>query len=318
VSALPALAPHLQTIALFAGIGVVLLVASLIGWALKLGVAKGQSHRVIDNLNTRIRAWWVMVLVIGVAFVFGDVGVTVLFAFISCVALHEFTSPTTRGGDRAALAACFLVALPVHYGLVYFGCYDIYSIFVPLFAFLGLPVIIVATGNGGRFVERVATLQGGLVLCVFCISHVPALLALDIAGYDGRNLLLIVFLIVVAQSSDVLQYCWGMLFGKHRLAPALSPSKTWEGLIGGVASATVLGAALFWITPFTPWQAAVMALVINTMGFCGGLVMSAIKRDRGVKDWGQMIAGHGGMLDRIDSVAFAAPVFFHLTRFGWT
>jgi phosphatidate cytidylyltransferase len=102
------------------------------------------------------------------------------------------------------------------------------------------------------------------------------------------------------------------------VAPALSPSKTWEGLIGGVASATTLGAALFWITPFGPWQAALMALAINIMGFCGGLVMSAIKRDRGVKDWGQMIEGHGGMLDRLDSVAFAAPVFFHLTRFFWT
>jgi phosphatidate cytidylyltransferase len=201
---------------------------------------------------------------------------------------------------------------------VYFGWYALFSIFIPVFAFLCLPVVILAAGNSRYFLERVSTLQWGLVLCVFCISHGPALLSLDIDGYEGRNLLLIVFLVLVVQSSDVLQYCWGMLLGKHRVAPALSPSKTWEGLIGGVASATALGAALFWITPFDPWQAALMALAINGMGFCGGLAMSAIKRDRGVKDWGQMIDGHGGMLDRLDSVAFAAPVFFHLTRFGWT
>jgi phosphatidate cytidylyltransferase len=120
------------------------------------------------------------------------------------------------------------------------------------------------------------------------------------------------------QSSDVLQYVWGKLFGRHPVAPSVSPSKTWEGLVGGVASATALGAALFWITPFNPWQAAGMALIINALGFCGGLVMSAIKRDRGIKDWGRMIEGHGGMLDRLDSVVFAAPVFFHLTRIGWT
>ena len=146
----------------------------------------------------------------------------------------------------------------------------------------------------------------------------PALLSLEIPGYEGRNLLLIAFLVLVVQSSDVLQYVWGKLLGRHKIAPELSPSKTVEGFVGGVASATVLGALLWWITPFSPWQAGAMALMIKLMGFFGGLVMSAIKRDRGVKDWGWMIEGHGGVLDRLDSVIFAAPVFFHLTRYWWT
>ena len=154
-------------------------------------------------------------------------------------------------------------------------------------------------------------------MCVYCISHVPALLTLDIPGYEGRNLLLIAFLVIVVQSSDVLQYVWGKLFGKHKIAPEVSPSKTVEGLVGGIASATMLGAALWWITPFNVWQAALMSLAICVMGFFGGLVMSAIKRDRGVKDWGEHIEGHGGMLDRLDSVVFAAPIFFHLTRYWW-
>ena len=166
--------------------------------------------------------------------------------------------------------------------------------------------------------SRVAETQWGLMISVFSLSHVPALLGLGIPGYEGRNLLLIAFLVLVVQSSDVLQYVWGKLLGRHKIAPELSPSKTVEGFLGGVASASVLGALLWWITPFSPWQAGVIALLINLMGFFGGLVMSAIKRDRGVKDWGWMIEGHGGVLDRLDSVIFAAPVFFHMTRYWWT
>ena len=152
---------------------------------------------------------------------------------------------------------------------------------------------------------------------MFCLSHVPALMSLNIPGYENRNLLLIAFLVIVVQGSDVLQYVWGKLLGKHKVAPSLSPSKTWEGLIGGVASATALGALIHGLTPFTPAEAAGVAFLICLMGFFGGLVMSAIKRDRGVKDWGHMIEGHGGVLDRLDSVVFAAPVFFHVVRYWW-
>jgi phosphatidate cytidylyltransferase len=308
-----------QTLALFGGVFVILLVASLVGFALKSRVAKGQPHSVIDNLNARIKAWWVMVLVIGFAFLFGRAGVTLLFLFVSFAALREFMSLTyTRGGDHNALAASFFLVLPAQYLFVYVGWYGLYSIFIPVYVFLFLPIIVVAAEDTKRFLERAAKMQWGLMICVYCISHVPALLTLEIPDYEGRNLLLIAFLVLVVQSSDVLQYIWGKLFGRYQVAPVVSPTKTWEGLIGGVASATALGAALFWITPFNPWQAALMALAINSMGFFGGLVLSAIKRDRGVKDWGRMIEGHGGMLDRLDSVVFAAPVFFHLTRYGWT
>jgi phosphatidate cytidylyltransferase len=308
-----------QTMALFAGIGAILVISSLIGYALKTFAARGAPHAVIDNLNARIKAWWVMVMVISGAFLFGKNGVIVLFLFISFVALREFMTLTyTRSGDHNALAASFFIVLPAQYFLIYIEWYGLYSIFIPVYAFLLLPIVEVTAGDTKRFLERAAKMQWGLMVCVFCISHVPALLTLDIPGYEGRNILLIVFLVLVVQSSDVLQYVWGKLFGKHKIAPDVSPSKTLEGLVGGIASATALGAALWWITPFTVWQAALMALAVNVMGFLGGLVMSAIKRDRGVKDWGDMIEGHGGMLDRLDSVVFAAPVFFHLTRFWWT
>lgn len=304
-----------QTAWLFAAIGCVLVLATAAGAVLARRQG-GPPSAVVQNLNQRIRAWWVMVILIGIAFLFGKAGVIVLFAFASFTALREFVTLTdTRRGDHSALVVAFFVVLPVQYWLVGIEWYGLYSIFIPVYAFLLMPIAAALRGETEHFMQRIAVTQWALMLAVFCVSHVPALLTLRIPGYAGRNLLLIAFLVLVVQSSDVLQYVWGKLLGRRKIAPLLSPSKTWEGFVGGVGSATLVGLALFWITPFTPGQALLMALVICLMGFFGGLVMSALKRDRGVKDWGQMIEGHGGMLDRLDSVIFAAPVFFHLTRY---
>ncbi|WP_246207048.1 phosphatidate cytidylyltransferase [Methylocystis heyeri] len=303
---------------LFLGVGAILVVATAIGQALARR-AGGEPSPTIDNLNQRIAAWWVMVAVIGLAFLFGRGGVILLFAFASFGALREFVTLTpTRRGDHWALASVFFLLIPAQYWLVWDQWYGLYSIFLPVYGFLFLPIVAALRGDTTHFLRRVAFLQWGMMICIFFPSHVPALLTLDIPGYEGKGLLLIAFLVIVVQGSDVLQYVFGKLFGRHKVAPNLSPSKTWEGLIGGVASATLLGSALWWITPFSPLAAAGMALVICGLGFFGGLVMSAIKRDRGVKDWGQMIRGHGGMLDRLDSVIFAAPIYFHLTRFWYS
>ena len=306
-----------QTWWLFGGVFAILIFASTVGWLLQLRAAPG--HAGIANLNARIKAWWVIVGLIGFAFLFGRVGVIVLFGLVSFFALREFITLTpTRRGDHVALAVSFFLVLPEQYVLVAMGWYGMFSIFIPVYVFLLLPIIAALSSETTHFLERGAKIQWGLMICVYCISHVPALLMLDIPGYEGRNALLICFLILVVQMSDVLQYVWGKLFGKRKVAPELSPSKTVEGFVGGVASASLLGAAMWWITPFDVWQAGAMALAIAFMGFLGGLVMSAIKRDRGIKDWGHMIEGHGGMLDRLDSVVFAAPIFFHLTRYWWT
>lgn len=303
---------------LFGGIFAALMLATLVSETLRWRL-HGRRSSAIDNLVSRVRAWWVMVVVVGLAFWIGRTGVIVLFAVISLFALREFITLTpTRRGDYYALLAAFYVVLPGQYWLVYDDWYGLFSIFIPVYGFLLLPILATVEGDTRHFLERTSKVQWGLMICVFCISHVPALLNLYIPGYEGRNLLLIAFLVVVVQSSDVLQYVWGKLAGRHLIAPKLSPSKTVEGFAGGVLSASLLGMGLWWITPFSPWQAFGLALAINLMGFWGGLVMSAIKRDRGIKDWGQMIEGHGGMLDRLDSVCFAAPVFFHLVRYFWT
>lgn len=302
----------------FAAVFAALAIASSIAALLKSRLDPQDSTAVIDNLNDRINAWWLMVGVLAVAFWIGDSGIIGLFAFVSFQALREFISLTyTRRGDHRALMWSFFFFLPLQYWFVATHWYGMFSILIPVYAFLLLPISATLGRDAERFLERAAKVQWGLMIAVYCISHVPALLTLNIAGFEGQNAQLIVFLVLTVQSSDVFQYVWGKLLGKHKLSPSISPSKTLEGLIGGVLSATVLGAALYWLTPFLPWQAALIALTINIVGFFGGFVLSAIKRDRGVKDWGSMIEGHGGMLDRVDSISFSAPIFFHIVRYWW-
>ena len=303
---------------LFGGLIITLIIASSIGYGLKFKVGFSTPHAVIDNLNARINAWWVMILIIFAAAVLGFYGVIGLFFVISFMALREFLSLLyIRRGDHLALAACFYVILPIQYILVAIDWFSMFTIFIPVYGFLFLPILSALLGDTAHFLDRSTKVQWALMISVFCISHIPAILTLDIEGFEDKKLLLMIFLILVVQSSDVLQYVWGKLFGKHKIAPKLSPSKTVEGFVGGVVSASVLGGLLYWLTPFNPVQAVLMSLLICLMGFLGGLVMSAMKRSMGVKDWGNMISGHGGMLDRMDSLCFAAPIFFHVVRYYW-
>lgn len=303
---------------LFGGLIITLIIASSIGYGLKFKVGFSIPHAVIDNLNARINAWWVMILIIFAAAALGFYGVIGLFFVISFMALREFLSLLyIRRGDHLALAACFYVILPLQYFLVAIDWFSMFTIFIPVYGFLFLLILSALLGDTAHFLDRSTKVQWALMISVFCISHIPAILTLDIEGFEEKKLLLMIFLILVVQSSDVLQYVWGKLFGKHKIAPKLSPSKTVEGFVGGVVSASVLGGLLYWLTPFNPVQAVLMSLLICLMGFLGGLVMSAMKRSMGVKDWGNMISGHGGMLDRMDSLCFAAPIFFHMVRYYW-
>jgi phosphatidate cytidylyltransferase len=310
--------PQGDLLRVIAGIAGVLVIASLIGFVLGRRLSPDGGNAAVENLNDRIRAWWIMAIVISVAFLGGRGGVIVLFAICAFAALREFMTLTNAArADHSTLVATFFVVLPAQFWLIWIDWYGLYSIFIPVYVFLFLPILSVLSGVTRNFLIRVAEMQWALMICVFCVSHVPALMDLRIPGYEGRGVLLIAFLVIIVQLSDVLQYAWGKLIGRRRIAPNLSPSKTVEGFVGGCASATLIGAALWWMTPFTPIEAGAMSLMITLMGFLGGLVMSAIKRDRGVKDWGHSIAGHGGFIDRLDSVIFAAPLFFHVTRYFW-
>jgi phosphatidate cytidylyltransferase len=303
---------------LVGGVLVLLVVATAVGFWLARRARTEAARSTIANLNARIRAWWAMVVIFTIAVWTGGIGSIVLFALMSLLALREFvTLAPTRREDHRTLLWGFFVVLPLQYYLIGIRWYGLFSIMIPVYAFVLIAVSNVIAGRTERFLERTAAIHWGLMVCVYCVSHAPALLILEIPGYR-TNAKLLVFLVLVVQISDVLQYVFGKLFGKHPIAPAISPNKTWEGFAGGVTAASLIGMAIWWATPFSPLVALAMAVAVTLAGFAGGLVMSAIKRDRGVKDFGSMIEGHGGMLDRIDSLCFAAPVFFHLTRFFFT
>jgi phosphatidate cytidylyltransferase len=304
---------------LFGGVLGILVLASSIGGVLKRTAKSDAARATIDNLNARTRAWWKMCAIFALTLLIGRVGSLVLFGLLSLLALREYiTLVPTRRADHRTLLWSFFIITPLQYYLVGIKWYGFFAIMIPVFAFVFVPTRIAMSGDTEHFLERAAKIQFGLMICAFCLSHAPALLILDIPGFAGRNAQLLLYLVLVDQMSDVLQYVWGKLAGKHKIAPSVSPNKTWEGFLGGVTTATLLGAGLWWATPFTWLQAAGMSLVITLLGFAGGLVMSAIKRDAGVKDFGAVIEGHGGILDRIDSLCFAAPIFFHLVRYFFT
>lgn len=298
------------------GVAIALVVATGVGLVLDRAVVSPGGRAVVVNMNARIRGWWVMCLTFLISLLSGGKGSVVLFGFISVLALREFgtLTPTLRA-DHRPLCWAFFGVIPLQYWLVAVGRLDLSTVLIPVGAFMLLAFRSALAGDRTRFLERAADVHWGLMVCVYAVSHVPALLSLTIPGYEGQNLKLLVFFVLVVQSSDVLQYVWGTWLGRTPIAPMISPSKTWEGFLGGAGSATLLGASVWWITPFTPSEAAVLSLILTLMGFAGGLIMSAVKRDRGVKDYGALIQGHGGILDRIDSICFAAPVFFHVTRY---
>ncbi|HEX8323205.1 MAG TPA: phosphatidate cytidylyltransferase [Tepidisphaeraceae bacterium] len=296
----------------------VLTIGTVAGEIARRCVKSESGRKTADNLVARVRAWWVMVAIFAVALACGLPGVVILFALVSFLALREVLTLTrTRRGDHHTLFWAFFVALPLQYGLIWGDWYGLFSILIPVYGFLFFAIRSALAGDVTRYLERAAKVYWGVMICVYCLSHVPALMVLHIPGYGTRRWELLAFLVIVVQMSDVLQYCWGKTLGKHKVVPKLSPSKTWEGLIGGILTAALLGMAMTPITPFRWWQAGLLSLLICVMGFFGGLVASAIKRDSGVKDYGQLIEGHGGMMDRVDSLAFAAPVFFHVVRYAY-
>lgn len=296
----------------------ILIALTTLGEVLRAKQPIHEPNPVLDTFMTRVQSWWGMVAFIGAALLLGKPGVMLLFGFASFAALREFLTLTTKAqADHISLALAFFVVLPLQYIFIGLGWTGLYTVFIPVYAFLFLPMVSALRGNPERFLIRVAETQWALMIAVFCVSHVPALMTLEIAGYSDRAVLLVAFLVMVVQFGDLLEYFFGRRFGRRRIAPGLSP-KTWEGVICGVLCAMVIGALLNWITPFGLAGAALMAGVASLVGMFGSLVVAAIKRDRGVKDWSHLIPGQGGFVDQLDSVIFAAPVFYQLTKYFYT
>lgn len=265
------------------------------------------------ELVLRVRSWWVMAIVFAVAISVSRTVSLVFFGFVSFLALKEYLSLIpTRRVDRQVIFWAYLV-IPLQYVLVGYEWYGMFIILVPVYAFLLLPMRMVLTGETTNFLRAMGTLHWGLMAMVFSISHVAYLLVLPAEvnpGAGGAGLVL--FLVFLTQFNDVSQYVSGKLLGRHRVAPRVSPSKTVEGLLGGIVTTTALGWALgTWLTPLDGLQSAGAGLLIGLAGFVGDVVISALKRDLGIKDSGSLLPGHGGVLDRVDSLIYTAPLFFH-------
>jgi phosphatidate cytidylyltransferase len=301
---------------LFGGVLCLLVVLTIVGSALKRSHNSNVSRSTIDNFNAQIAAWWKMCVVLALSLVFGRIGSLVLFGILSFLAMREYlTLVPTRRGDHRTLFWSFFVIMPLQYCVLGFHWYVLLAIMIPILACVFIPTSIAVAGDTAHFVERAGKIQFGLMVCGYCLSHAAALLQLKIPGFDGHAARLLLYLGIVVQINDLLQYVWGKLIGKHKIAWRVSPDKTWEGFLGGMLSATALGTLLWWATPFTPLQSAGLSFLICILGFAGGVVMSAIKRDIGIKDFGAVIERRGGILDRIDSLCFAAPIFFHVVRY---
>jgi phosphatidate cytidylyltransferase len=322
------------TIVLLVGVLVTLVVFTVLGQYLKRQPAISIDQSIIRTFNSRVIAWLTIFVVLTITMTLPKQVTVFFFWTISFWALREFITMTpTRRGDHRTLFWVFFLFTPFQYVMVSllnsssFDWYALYTILIPVYASLFIPARIAFTGDSKRFLERTAKIQFGLLICVYSLSHAPALLYLNLQKYNpststfepwaGKTGGLLLFLIVMVQISDMIQFMWDRLIGKHVIAPTVNNTRTWEGLIGASFCTGIIGMMIqlvLPVTPFTWYGSGVMALLISVMGSSGKMTMSAIKRDRGIEDYGTLVQGHVGVLDRIDSVCFAAPIFFHVTR----
>lgn len=306
-----------------------LAIALVIGRLLKRQPESKFDPAIVRVFNKQVTSWMTICIVLLVTLLLNKAVAVVLFGLVSFWALREFITMTpTRRGDHRTLFWVFLGFTPLQYVLVGYNLYEYYTIVIPVYASLFIPARIAFTSDHKRFLERTAKIQFGLLICVYSLSHAAALLNLNLETWDsttqtkvpwtGKPAGLLFFLIVVVQVSDMLHFVWDRIFGKHIIAATIHSTRSWEGLIGSAVCAGIFGMLLQLvfvdITPFTWYGAGLMSMLISVMASSGSMTMAAIKRDRGVGSYGTLVTGHLGVLDRIDSVCFAAPIFFHVTR----
>jgi phosphatidate cytidylyltransferase len=277
------------------------------------------------ELVLRVRTWWAIVILFAIAVLLNRVGVLVFFGCVSALALREYFSLVPPRAGRWTILLWAYLSIPLQYYWIHLEWYGMFIIFIPVYLFLFMPTRLVLAGVTEGFIQSAGVLHWGLMTTVFSISHATYLLVLE-PGSDprwppqwsfgatvassGPGLLL--FLVLLTELNDIFQYMWGKSFGRIRIAPKVSPRKTLAGFVGGVATTTALAAIVGPLLTFMAWQPSMLAgLIIGLAGFAGDLSVSAIKRDLGVKDSGTALPGHGGILDRIDSLTYTAPLFFH-------
>lgn len=264
-----------------------------------------------------LRALWVGGVVFWLAWISGPVGATLLFGTLSFLALREMiTLVQTRRGDHRSLILAFFVVLPLQYVIVGGRHFDLFAVFIPVYAFLAIPVAAALAGDPQHFLERNAKIQWGIMVCVYGLSHAPALLLLEFPRHQGRGAFLVFFLVMVAAAAQLVQEAASRWLRRRPVARQIDRSFSYRAWLLGALAAAFVGAALYWSTPFKPPQALALGFVAGGAGTLGELVMKALKKDAGVRYWGNRssVTGAVGLLDRVAPLCFAAPIFFHAVR----
>ncbi|CCN34690.1 putative Phosphatidate cytidylyltransferase [Vibrio nigripulchritudo SO65] len=265
------------------------------------------------ELSQRITSWWWIIGLVFFVLILSKNTAIAFFGFVSFLALKEFLSIIpTRLADRRVILWAY-IAIPLQYLWVGYEWYGMFLIFIPVYVFLFLPMRMVLLGDTKGFIHSAGVIHWAMMLTVLCISHIAYLLVLPVKNPEAGHIGLILFLLFMTQLNDVSQYVWGKSLGKHKIVPKVSPNKTWEGFIGGVVTISLMSALIApFLTPFSHAQGLLAGALIAFSGFVGDLVISSVKRDLQIKDSGTLIPGHGGVLDRLDSLTFTSPLFFHL------
>jgi phosphatidate cytidylyltransferase len=295
---------------------IILLIFGLLTFATILfyiwGIVKPETNLI--ELKIRTKSWWSMAFVFIIASIIHPVISYFAFGLLSFMALRELASisKNVREEDRRIIIWCYL-SIPVQYIIAYYGLFNLFVIFIPVIMFIWLPFMLVIKGSTNDISKSMSVLPTQLMLTVFSLSHLAFLLSLPhIQGFNPGGKGLLLFIVFMTEINDVFQFTWGKILGRHKIIPKISPNKTWEGFIGGILTTTLLGYYLRFLTPFSPTEALIISFIIGCSGFIGDIVVSAVKRDIGLKDTGKMIPGHGGLLDRIDSLSVTSVIFFHI------
>lgn len=306
-----------QVGALFVALFGTLILVTASALLISVREAQGASADRRARFRRDLVSTWVGAIVFWLGWMSGPIGATLVVAAFSFFALREFiTLVHTRRGDHRSLLLAFFVVLPLQFVFVGTRSFDLFSVFIPVYVFLAIPVISALSGDPGRFLERNAVIQWGITVCVFGLSHLPALLLLQLPGYEGRGAFLLFFVVVITAVAHIAQEAASRWLRRRPLARHIDRSFSTRSWGMGIAASALLGAALFWITPFDPLRAAAVAALAGGSGTLGDLVMRALKKDAGVRYWGNRpsVTGAVGLLDRVAPLCFAAPVFFHSVR----
>ena len=265
-----------------------------------------------QELKDRINSWWIIIGFFVVGAMLHTTTAMFFFGFLSYLALKEyFTLIPSRQTDRRVMFYAYLSIIPQYY-FASIDWYGMFIIWIPVFLFLLLPFKQVLIGETKGFLENTSRVQWGLMMFVFGLSHLAYMITLTpVKGYSVGGTELVLYLVLLTELNDILQYLWGKFIGKRKIVPKVSPNKTVEGFVGAFASISILAVLFSFLTPFTWLHALVAGMIISGGGFIGDVVISMIKRDIGVKDSGNMLPGHGGILDRVDSLIYTTPLFFH-------